>query len=73
MRLRVPVVPITINVSAERRPWRADASEPIGRLGDIVAIQKEHGVPVLLVTATTPGEIIHEDRCRVVAETPYRA
>ena len=53
--------------------FRPDAREPVGRLWDIVAILKEHGVPVRLVTTATPGEIVYEDRYQVVAETPYWA
>jgi hypothetical protein len=53
--------------------FRAEAREPIGRLWDIVAILKEHGVPVRLVATDRPGTIVYEDMFQVVAETPYWA
>jgi hypothetical protein len=53
--------------------FRAEAQEPIRRLWDIVAILKEHGVPVRLVTTDKPGKIVYQDRYQIVAETPYWA
>ncbi len=50
--------------------FRPDAREPVGRLWEIVAILKEHGVPVRLVTTEKPGRIVYEDEYQVVAETP---
>ncbi len=53
--------------------FREDAREAVGRLWDIVAILREHGVPVRLVSAERPGKIVYEDAWQVVAETPYWA
>ena len=50
--------------------FRPEAREPIGHLWSIVAILKEHGVPVRLLTSAKPGRIVYEDRFQVVAETP---
>jgi len=53
--------------------FRADAKEPLGRIWDIVAILREHGVPVRLVTTEKPGKIVYSDPYQIVAETPYWA
>jgi hypothetical protein len=53
--------------------FRAEAGEPIRRMWDIVAILREHGVPVRMVTTKKPGKILYEDDYQVVAETPYWA
>jgi hypothetical protein len=53
--------------------FRAEAQEPIRRFWEVVAILKEHGVPVRLVTTDKPGEIVYQDRYQIVAETPYWA
>lgn len=50
--------------------FRPEAEEPIRRMWDIVAILREHGVPVRMVTSRKPGRIVHEDAYQVVAETP---
>ena len=50
--------------------FRADAGEPLRRIWDIVAILREHGVPVRMVTTENPGKIVYSDRYQVVAETP---
>ena len=50
--------------------FRPRAKEPLSRLWDIVAILREHGVPVRLITAARPGTIVYEDEDQVVAETP---
>ncbi len=50
--------------------FRAEAGEPIQRMWDIVAILREHGVPVRLVTTERPGRVVYEDEYQVVAETP---
>ena len=51
--------------------FRAEAREPIGRLWDIVAVLREHGIPVRMVKTDRPGTIVYEDEYQVVAETPY--
>jgi hypothetical protein len=50
-----------------------EAKGPVGRMWDVVAILREHGVPVRLVTTEKPGKIVYSDEYQVVAETPYWA
>ena len=50
--------------------FRSEAKESIGRIWDIIALLKEHGVPVRLVSTAKPGEIVYADDFQVVAETP---
>ena len=50
--------------------FRDDAGEPLRRMWDLVAILREHGIPVRLVTTDQPGTIVYRDRYQVVAETP---
>jgi hypothetical protein len=50
--------------------FRADAKGPIERMWDIVAILREHGVAVRMVTTERPGRVVYEDEYQVVAETP---
>lgn len=53
--------------------FRPEAERPVGRMWDLVAILREHGVPVRLVVTEKPGKIVYEDEYQVVAETPYWA
>ena len=53
--------------------FRAEAREPIRRIWDLVAILREHGVPVRMITTEKPGKIVYDDDYQVVAETPYWA
>ena len=53
--------------------FRPGAKGPVGRMWDIVAILREHGVAVRMVTSEKPGKIVYEDAYQVVAETPYWA
>ena len=53
--------------------FRAEAGEPIRQIWDLVAILREHGVPVRMITTEKPGKIVYEDDYQVVAETPYWA
>ena len=53
--------------------FRDRAGEPLRRAWDIVAILKEHGTNVRLVTTVRPGKVVYHDRFQVVAETPYWA
>jgi hypothetical protein len=39
------------------------------RIWDIVALLREHGMLVRLVTTNKPGKIVYQDRYQVVAET----
>src|SRR5437588_13028 len=49
--------------SSDAVSWfRADAKEPLRRIWDLVAILREHGVPVRLVTTDKPGKIVYSDR-----------
>jgi hypothetical protein len=53
--------------------FRAEAGEQIRRMWELVAILREHGVPVRMITTEKPGKIVYEDDHQVVAETPYWA
>jgi hypothetical protein len=53
--------------------FRDDAKEPLRRMGDIVALLEEHGVPVRFITTEKPGRIVYADRYQTVAETLYWA
>jgi hypothetical protein len=53
--------------------FRADAKGPIQRMWDIVAILREHGITVRIVSTERPGKVVYEDEYQVVAETPYWA
>jgi hypothetical protein len=50
--------------------FHAEAKEPIRRMWDIIAILREHRVPVRMLTTARPGEIVYADEFQVVAETP---
>lgn len=39
--------------------WRE--ASPVQRIWDIVAILKEHGVPVRMITSDKPGKIVYAD------------
>ena len=39
---------------------------------DLVAILKEHGVPVRIVRTKNPGMSVYRDEFQIVAETPKR-
>jgi hypothetical protein len=45
----------------------------MGRIWEIIALLKEHDIPVRLVYARYPGKIVYSDRFQVVAEMPRRA
>jgi hypothetical protein len=53
--------------------FRDDAGEPLRRIWDLVALVKEHGTTVRLITTDKPGKIVYADKYQVVAETPYWA
>ena len=53
--------------------FRSEAKGPVSRMWDVVALLKEHGVAVRMITSAKPGEIVYEDEYQVVAETPYWA
>jgi hypothetical protein len=53
--------------------FRTGAKGPIERMWDIVAILREHGVVVRMITTEKPGKIVYEDEFQVVAETLYWA
>jgi hypothetical protein len=50
--------------------FHPEAKEPIRRVWDIVAILREHRVPVRMLATARPGEIVYSDEFQVVAETP---
>jgi len=52
--------------------FRPDASEAIQRMWDLVAVLKDHGVPVRVLRTASPGLIVYRDDYQVVAETPKR-
>jgi len=52
--------------------FRPDAGEAIQHMWDLVAILKEHGVPVRVLRTDSPGLIVYRDDYQVVAETPMR-
>jgi hypothetical protein len=49
--------------------FRPTAGEAVRRMWEIVAILKEHGIPVQFVRTADPGEIVYQDEYQVVAET----
>ena len=49
--------------------FRDNAGEPLQRMWDLVALLREHGVPVRVVTTDKPGKIVYSDEYQVVAET----
>ena len=53
--------------------FRPEAEGPIRRMWDVVAILREYGIAVRMVTTDKPGKIVYEDAYQVVAETPYWA
>lgn len=46
--------------------FKADATEHISHMWDIVAILREHGVTVRLLRSRNPGKVAYEDDCQVV-------
>ncbi len=50
--------------------FRDDAGEALRRMWDLVALLREHGVAVRVVTTDKPGRIVYSDDYQVVAETP---
>jgi len=49
--------------------FRAEAKKSVGRIWDLVAVLREHGVLVRLVSTEKPGKIVYEDQYQIVAET----
>lgn len=45
--------------------FKDDAGEPIRRMWDIVAILRDHDVPVRLLRSAHPGKVLYEDRFQV--------
>ena len=50
--------------------FRSEAKEPVSRMWDIVALLREHGILVRMITSANLGTIVYEDKYQVVAETP---
>jgi hypothetical protein len=52
--------------------WFKDgAGDLIKRIWDVVALLKEHGVPVRILRTDKPGMILYEDEFQVVAESRH--
>ena len=49
--------------------FRDDAKETMKRIWDLVALLRQHEVPIRMVTIDDPGEIVYSDDFQVVAET----
>jgi len=59
--------------SADAVAWfLPEATEAIQRMWELVAVLKDHGMPVRVVRTASPGLIIYRDEYQVVAETPKR-
>ena len=48
--------------------FKAESSEFIARMWDIVAIIEDHDVPVHLLRSHNPGKIVYEDEYQVLVE-----
>lgn len=48
--------------------FKAESGDFIGRMWDIVAIIREHDVPVRLLKSQNPGKILYEDEYQVVVK-----
>lgn len=48
--------------------FKADSSEFIARMWDIVALIQNHDVPVRLLKSQNPGKIVYEDDHQIVVE-----
>ena len=76
LRENLPVPPFISNLRSgiwtdDVVAWfKDDAKEPIRRMWDIVALLREHEVPVLFMQSQSPGQIVYSDEYQIVAETP---
>jgi hypothetical protein len=52
--------------------FRPEAGDAIQRMWDLVAILRDHGVPIRVLRTANPGMIVYRDEHQVVAETPKR-
>jgi hypothetical protein len=60
--------------TADAVSWfRDDAGEVLRRIWDLVALLREHGVQVRVITSDKPGKVVYSDSYQVVAETPQWA
>src|SRR5258706_4842354 len=50
--------------------FKDEAREPIGHMWEIVAILRQHRVPVRLFQSTNPGQIGHSYGIQIVSGTP---
>ncbi len=48
--------------------FKGDATEPIARMWDLVAILRDHDVPTRMLRSPNPGKILYEDDLQVVVE-----
>lgn len=75
----VPCPPFQQNLGSGK--WTRDAvawflpeaKEAIQRMWDLVAVLKDHDVPVRILRTASPGMIVYRDEYQVVAETPKRS
>ena len=62
-----------------QKPWsenaiswfKDDAGDFVKRIWDIVALLREHGVPIRILRTDKPGMILYEDEFQVVAESRH--
>ena len=50
--------------------FRDSAEEPLQKIWELVALLREHDVPVRLIKTQKPGRIVYADDYQIVAETP---
>jgi len=75
----VPCPPFQRNLGSGK--WTADAvawflpgaTEAIQRMWELVAVLKDHDIPVRVLRTASPGMIVYRDEYQIVAETPKRA
>lgn len=51
--------------------FKSSASDAIDRMWEVVAVLRDHGIPVDLVKTSNPGKILYEDESQVLAR-PHR-
>ena len=50
--------------------FRKEATAPVSRIWDLVALLEEHAAPIRLIRTANPGTIIYSDPLQVVAVPP---
>ena len=46
--------------------FKDDAGEPLSKMWDLVALLREHDIPVRMLKSKAPGKVVYEDECQVV-------